>query len=361
MRLPSTLALFLVQPLRSLARNTLRSVLAALSIMIGIGAVVCVVAIGRSGSRRAERALQNLGSDFVWIEAGSRAPNGVRTGSHGTTSLTLDDARAIGRDLPLIRRVSPNVDGRAQIVYGNRNWNTHWRGINQDYFEIRNWNVDSGSAFLEDDVLRGRSIVLLGQTVREKLFGTDDPLGKVVRINEQLFEVTGLLARKGQSATGQDQDDNLIVPWTTGVHKLRGRRAEWLDDILCSAVSPQAVPPAGSGQESGWGSGSGSNCCSVLESCRSRSRSRSRVRRFSSIGTSLRAPEPAWPQTPRASPAKRSGARVCRHRPASSPPPPRPARRGSALRPTPARPRCRSARRGARGRDGRGAPPRPLR
>jgi putative ABC transport system permease protein len=244
MRLPSTLALFLVQPLRSLARNTLRSVLAALSIMIGIGAVVCVVAIGRSGSRRAERALQNLGSDFVWIEAGSRAPNGVRTGSHGTTSLTLDDARAIGRDLPLIRRVSPNVDGRAQIVYGNRNWNTHWRGINQDYFEIRNLNVDSGSAFLEDDVLRGRSIVLLGQTVREKLFGTDDPLGKVVRINEQLFEVTGLLARKGQSATGQDQDDNLIVPWTTGVHKLRGRRAEWLDDILCSAVSPQAVPPA---------------------------------------------------------------------------------------------------------------------
>jgi putative ABC transport system permease protein len=244
MRLPSTLALFLVQPLRSLARNPLRSVLAALSIMIGIGAVVCVVAIGRSGSRRAEQALQNLGSNFVWIEAGSRAPNGVRTGSHGTTSLTLDDARAIARDLPLIKRVSPNVDGRAQIVYGNRNWNTHWRGINQDYFEIRNWNVDAGSAFLEDDVLRGRSIVLLGQTVREKLFGRDDPLGKVVRINEQLFEVTGLLARKGQNATGQDQDDNLIVPWTTGVHKLRGRRAEWLDDILCSAVSPQAVAPA---------------------------------------------------------------------------------------------------------------------
>src|SRR3954469_23753307 len=141
------LSLFFVQSLRSLARNKLRSVLAAVAIMIGIGAVVCVVAIGRSGSRRAEEALQNLGDNFVWSEAGPRAPNGVRTGSHGTTSLTVADAEAIGRALPLIKRVSPNVDGRAQVVWGNRNWNTHWRGINADYFEIRHWGVESGSAF----------------------------------------------------------------------------------------------------------------------------------------------------------------------------------------------------------------------
>ncbi len=240
----SALALFLVQPLRSLARNTLRSVLAALSIMIGIGAVVCVVAIGRSGSRRAEQALQNLGNNFVWIEAGSRAPNGVRTGSHGTTSLTLEDARAIARDMPLIKAVSPNVDGHAQIVYGNRNWNTGWRGIDSTYFEIRNWNVESGSAFLADDVVRSRSLVLIGQTVREKLFSKEDPLGKVVRINEQLFEVTGVLEPKGQNAMGRDQDDTVIVPWTAAVHKLRGRTNEYLDDILCSAVSPEAVVPA---------------------------------------------------------------------------------------------------------------------
>jgi putative ABC transport system permease protein len=244
MRMQSALALFFLQPLRALARNTLRSVLAGLSIMIGIGAVVCVVAIGRSGSKRAEQALQNLGNNFVWIEAGSRAPNGVRTGSHGTTSLTLEDARAIARDMPLIKLVSPNVDGHAQIVYGNRNWYTGWRGIDATYFEIRNWNVQSGSAFLADDVVRSRSLVLIGQTVKEKLFPREDPLGKVLRINEQLFEVTGVLESKGQNAMGRDQDDTVIVPWTAAVHKLRGRTNEFLDDILCSAVSPEAVVPA---------------------------------------------------------------------------------------------------------------------
>ena len=238
------LSLFFFHSLLSLARNKLRSVLAAVAIMIGIGAVVCVVAIGRAGSRRAEEALQNLGDNFVWIEAGGRAPNGVRTGSHGTTSLTVADAEAILRDMPLIKRVSPNVDGRAQVVYGNRNWNTHWRGINQDYFEIRHWPVATGSAFLEDDVLHARSIVLIGETVREKLFKDEDPLGKVLRINEQLFTVTGVLARKGPNAMGSDQDDTVIVPWLTAVHKLRGKQAGYLDDVLCSAVAPEAVLPA---------------------------------------------------------------------------------------------------------------------
>jgi len=237
-------SLFCLQALRSLLRNKLRSVLAAIAIMIGIGAVVCVVAIGRAGSRRAEEQLQNLGDNFVWIEAGARAPNGVRTGSHGTTSLTPDDAEAIARDVPLIKRVTPNVDGRAQIVFGNRNWNTKWRGINADYFDIRRWGTAQGAPFLEDDVLRFKSIVLLGQTVREKLFGGEDPVGKVVRINEQLFTVTGVLAAKGQNQMGQDQDDTLILPWTTATRKLRGHNQNWLDDILCSASAPEAVDPA---------------------------------------------------------------------------------------------------------------------
>src|SRR5438270_10183560 len=140
MKLETLLSLFCVHALRALARNKLRSALAALAIMIGIGAVVCVVAIGRAGSRRAEEQLQNLGDNFVWIEAGSRAPSGVRTGSHGTTRLTVPDALAIG-GLPEIKRVTPNVDGRAMVIYGNRNWPTHWRGINTDYFDIRHWDV----------------------------------------------------------------------------------------------------------------------------------------------------------------------------------------------------------------------------
>ena len=244
MKIDVALSLLCVQALRSLRRNKLRSALAAMAITIGIGAVVCVVAIGRAGSKRADEQLENLGDNFVWIEAGSRAPSGVRTGSHGTTSLTVEDAKAVLRDVPLIKRVSPNVDGRAQIVFGDRNWNTHWRGINADYFDIRRWGIAEGALFLDDDVAQARSIVLLGQTVKQKLFAGEDPLGKVVRINEQLFTVTGVLAAKGQSAMGQDQDDTVIVPWTTALRKLRGRQATWLDDILCSAVSREAVNPA---------------------------------------------------------------------------------------------------------------------
>ena len=228
----------------ALLRNKMRSLLTVLGITIGIAAVICVVAIGRAGQARVEQQLNNLGDNFVWIEAGSRAPSGVRTGSHGTTRLTVPDALAIG-GLPEIKRVTPNVDGRAMVIYGNRNWPTHWRGINTDYFDIRHWDVALGAPFLEEDVRRARSVVLLGQTVREQLFGAAaDPIGQVLRVNAQLFQVVGVLQAKGPSAFGQDQDDTIILPWTTAQQKLRGRNQSWLDDILCSAVSASAVAPA---------------------------------------------------------------------------------------------------------------------
>jgi putative ABC transport system permease protein len=239
----AVLRLFCVESLRALARNKLRSGLAAMAITIGIAAVVCVMAIGQAGSRRAEEQLANLGENFVWIEAGSRAPSGVRTGSHGTTRLTVADAEAIGRE-PLIKRMTPNVDGRAQVIFGDRNWQTHWRGIDVSYFDIKHWEVEQGAHFLEQDVTHARSVVLIGQTVREQLFGAKEAVGSIVRINEQLFQVTGVLARKGPNANGSDQDDTLILPWTTAQRKLRGKNAFWLDDILCSAVAPEAVNPA---------------------------------------------------------------------------------------------------------------------
>ena len=235
--------LFFREAVKSLSRNKLRSTLAAIAIMIGIGAVVCVVAIGRAGSNRAEEQLQNLGENFVWIEAGSRAPSGVRTGSHGTTRLTVADAEAIARQ-PLIKRVTPNVDGHAHVVFGNRNWHTHWRGVNVQWFDIKRWDVSAGAHFLEHDVASARSVVLIGETVRDKLFEGQDPLGQVIRINEQLFRVVGVLQRRGPNAFGSDQDDTVILPWTTAQMKLRGRNAAWLDDILCSAVSPRAVNAA---------------------------------------------------------------------------------------------------------------------
>lgn len=240
----AALHLFFIEALHALARNRLRSSLAALSITIGIAAVVAVVAIGRAGSRRAEQALQNLGDNFLWIEAGSRAPNGVRTGSHGTTSLTLGDAEAIAREIPLVKRVTPNVDGSLQIIYGHKNWRTHWRGVNPNYFEIKRWNVMSGEAFTDEDVRQTSSVCVIGVTVREQLFGNEDPVGKTVRVQEQLFRVVGVLAAKGQSAFGSDQDDTIVLPWSTAEKKIRGASQTFLDDILASATSAEAVSPA---------------------------------------------------------------------------------------------------------------------
>src|SRR5882762_1179137 len=236
--------LFCTEALRAIGRNKLRSALAGLAIMIGIAAVVCVVAIGRAGSRRAEEQLQSLGDNFVWVEAGSRAPSGVRTGTHGTTSLTLEDAAAILREVPLMKRVTPNVDGSLQVVFGERNWRTHYRGVGPDYLEIKRWNVAGGAPYTEEDVRRASSVCLIGETVREKLFDKVDPVGQTIRAGSKLLIVVGVLERKGQSGSGQDQDDAILLPWTTAQKKIRGRNQTWLDDIVGSAVSPEAVNPA---------------------------------------------------------------------------------------------------------------------
>src|SRR6266702_8934120 len=132
---------------RTLLRNKLRSALTVLGISIGIGAVICVVAIGQAGSVQIQQQLLNLGDNLVWIEAGGRAVNGVRTGTHGTKSLTLADAVAIRNQIPLIKSVAPNVDGSIQIIYGNQNWFTQYRGVSPEYFDIKRWEVAQGAVF----------------------------------------------------------------------------------------------------------------------------------------------------------------------------------------------------------------------
>jgi putative ABC transport system permease protein len=232
------------QAVRSLLRHKLRSGLTMLGITIGIAAVVLVVAVGQAGKERAEDTLAGLGDSLVWVEAGSRNVAGVRTGTHGTTSLMIDDAEAIRREVHLIKRVSPQIDGTVQLVRGNRNWTTRFRGETPEYLAIKKWKVARGVAFSDEDVEQSASKVLIGETVRQQLFGTEEAVGSIVRISGQLFEVVGVLVPKGQSADGRDQDDWIFLPYTTAHHKLRGRGPLWLDDILCSAVSPSAVLPA---------------------------------------------------------------------------------------------------------------------
>jgi putative ABC transport system permease protein len=227
----------------SLVRNKLRSSLTVLGITIGIAAVICVVAIGKAGQARVEQQMRNLGDNFVWIEAGGRAVNGVRTGPRGTKTLTMGDAVAIKAQIPLIKSVSPNVDANVQIVYGNQNWYTTYRGVSPEYFEVKRWTVDEGAVFTPDDVERAADVCVIGRTIRQQLFGAEDPIGKVVRLKTLPVKVVATLQPKGLSLSGQDQDDTVILPYTTAQKKLAG--VTWLDDILCSAVSQDVVKLAG--------------------------------------------------------------------------------------------------------------------
>ncbi len=232
------------EAVRALSRNKLRSALSAIGIAIGVAAVVCVVDIGTAGSQRAEQQLQNMGDNLVWIEAGSRNVNGVRSGSHGMTSLTMGDVEAISKGVLYIKSVSPNVDGTVIIISGDRNWTTHYRGVTPEFLNIKRWKLTEGDPFTSRDVLHVANVCLIGQIVRQQLFGTEAAVGRAIRINKQIFRVSGVLAPKGQSANGQDQDDTILLPYTTVQKKLRGKGFTWLDDIMCSAVSLDAAKSA---------------------------------------------------------------------------------------------------------------------
>ena len=235
---------FCVEALRALARHKLRTALTTLGITIGVAAVIWAVAIGEGGAARARRVLEDLGDNFVWIEAGTRSVNGLRTGSHSTTTLTPEDAEAIRREVPLVTRVSENVDGNVQVVGPERNWATHYRGIAPDYAEIKRWRMAAGAFLADEQVLHASSVAVLGETVRARIFSAEAAVGQVVRLNGFPFQVIGVLAPKGQSATGQDQDDTVLLPWTAAQRKLRGRNFTWLDDIVCSAVAMDSVDAA---------------------------------------------------------------------------------------------------------------------
>src|SRR5580765_2236224 len=240
-------AALLRSALWSLLRNKTRSLLTVLGITIGIAAVICVVAVGEAGQAQVEQQMNNLGDNFVWIEEGGRAVNGVRTGSHGENTLTLADVAAIKKQIPDIKAVSPNVDGSVQVIYGNQNWFTRYRGVSPEYFDIKRWDVDEGAAFTEDDVENAANVCVIGRTVRSQLFGAENPIGKVIRLGTLPFKVVATLEPKGLSLSGQDQDDTILMPYSVVQKKIKGN--VWLDDILCSAVSQSVVKLAG--QEAG--------------------------------------------------------------------------------------------------------------
>ncbi len=227
---------------RTLGRNKLRSALTILGIAIGISAVICTVAIGQGGSDMVREQMSNLGENMIWVEAGGRNVNGVRTGNGATKSLTVDDAKAIRNTVANIVAFSPNADGNTQVVYGNQNWYTRYRGVSPDYLQIRKWPVASGSNFTQADVDHIANVCILGHTVEKELFGDSNPLGATIRMSTDPCKIIGVLAMKGQSAGGFDQDDLIVIPYTTAMHKLRG--ISWIDDAYFSTDSSDQIPSA---------------------------------------------------------------------------------------------------------------------
>lgn len=228
--------------MKSLRRNLIRTVLTILGLVVGIAAFICVVGVGRAGSAKVQQELQKLGDNMIWIEAGSRATNGVRFGARETKSLTVEDARAIFAEIPGLKRMSPNVDGHVQVVYGTQNWNTPYRGVAPEYFDIHRWEIQTGTIFTHDDVDRDVPVCLLGQTVAENLFPNEDPVGKSIRLQAMPCRVIGVFQPKGASASGSDQDDFVAMPYTTAMKRIGG--TSWLDDIFFSATSRPAIPIA---------------------------------------------------------------------------------------------------------------------
>jgi putative ABC transport system permease protein len=228
--------------LKALARNVMRTLLTMLGIVIGVAAVICVVAIGDGAQANVERAITNIGANMIWVEAGGVNRGGVRTGSGATKTLTLGDYEAIKEQVPLVTNVTPQADTRVQVVYGNQNWSTPVRGVGPEYLALKNWNVIRGGMYTEADVERANAVCVLGQTVVDQLFGALDPVGETIRVNNVPCLVAGVLDVKGQSATGQDQDDQFLMPYSTVMKKIKGQI--WLDDIMCSATSASVLDQA---------------------------------------------------------------------------------------------------------------------
>ena len=226
---------------KALGRNKLRTGLALLGIAIGVGAVISMVAIGEGASIRVEKSIATLGANLIWIEEGSVNRGGVRTGTKGTRRLVVADAEAI-KTIPFVINVSPLVDSRVQIIYQNQNWRSQVRGTSPEYLAVKEWPIVLGQSFTAEDVRNARNVCILGQTMRLKLFGPEDPIDQIIRVKNLPVRVLGVLAPHGASITGGDQDDTFLMPYTTVQKKIMGQ--PWLDDIQCSATSAEALAEA---------------------------------------------------------------------------------------------------------------------
>ncbi|HTR47936.1 MAG TPA: ABC transporter permease [Verrucomicrobiae bacterium] len=231
--------------LRALARNKLRTILTMLGIIIGVAAVICTVAIGQGASEQVQQQIASLGTNVIMVFSGSVNTSGVRMGSGATKTLTADDAMAVLAHVPGVVAVSPMLGSSVQAVNGNQNWLTRTNGASQDFPQIRNWPVVSGSFFSQRDVDMATNVCVIGKTVQSQLFGDQDPVGQMIRVQNLPFRILGVLQEKGQSSNGQDQDDIMFMPYTTVQKKISG--ISWIQMMMVATASQDVNPSVQSG------------------------------------------------------------------------------------------------------------------
>jgi putative ABC transport system permease protein len=226
---------------RALVRNKMRAALTMLGIIIGVSAVIAMVSIGQGASASVQAQIDSIGTNLLFVSAGSQNVGGVRsgTGDTGNNVLTVEDLDAIKREVPSVSMVTPSVNTRTQLIAGNMNWNTSLQGVSEQYPDIRKWSIQNGAFFTDSDVRTAARVIVIGQTLADTLYAGGDPVGQTIRVSNLPFRVVGVMAAKGQDPQGRDQDDIAFAPYTTVQKKVLGR--DRVQIAYVSAISQDAT------------------------------------------------------------------------------------------------------------------------
>ncbi len=239
MRLPLVMVSLALQ---SILKNQMRAMLTMLGIVIGVAAVIVMVAVGYGARSRIHEQINNLGTNMIVITPGASTSGGVSQGAQAFATLTLADADKLRNESQTLAAVSPVIIGRSQVIAPAGNWRTAINGVDTDYQTIRDWQTDAGAFFGPEDVRAARSVAVLGRTVAQRIFADSDPVGQEIQIAALRFKVAGVLAPKGQTASGSDSDDVILVPYTTAATRLTGRPR--IPQILASTTAEGDIPAA---------------------------------------------------------------------------------------------------------------------
>ena len=231
--------------LRALTRNKVRSLLTALGIIVGIAAVIAMVGVGKGATIMIQKEVASMGDNLLIVMPGSfSGPGSSRGGAGSIKTLTNEDGEAILREVSYCRTMTPMVRAGGQVIFRDKNWSTGLQGVNTSYLEVRNWAMDEGEFFTDADVRVATRVCVLGRTVARELFGDEDPVGKVIRIKNMPFRVLGVLTVKGTASFGQDQDDTIVIPYTTVRAVLQNSTFNNVDTLMVNLTSQEAMEPA---------------------------------------------------------------------------------------------------------------------